>query len=226
MEENACALQGEISSEQQSNSLFRRQEVSGAIGTTLSQEVHKVTPAHKGKPNHGSCYRCGKAEHKADKCKFRDAQCYACGKTGHIKTACRSAQKSSSKVKSAPHSVRVVQEEEVVNYPLFYLGTASNSPPITVSVAVEKCPVTMEVNTGAALSLQPLTSLARQVSITLKCLTMFILWGSKFSHWQHGCDRGVQKPSSSSTPDCCVGETGCNIYGWIDERSTTCKITR
>ena len=152
-EENARTLRGEISSGRQSDSFVSRQEVSGAVGTTLTREVHKVTPANKVRPDHGSCYRCGRAGHKAAKCKFRDTQCYACGKTGNIKAACRSAQKTSSKVKSAPRPVRVVQEEEVVDYPLFHLGTASNSPPITDSVAVEKCPVTMEVDTGAALSL-------------------------------------------------------------------------
>jgi hypothetical protein len=29
-------------------------------------------------------YRCGRSNHHADTCKFKDAQCHACGKTGHI----------------------------------------------------------------------------------------------------------------------------------------------
>ena len=98
-EEDARALRGEISSRRQSGSLVSRQEVSGAVGTALLWEIHKVTPAHNGKPDHGSCYWCGMTGHKAAKCKFRNAQCSACGKRGHIKAACWSAQKSSSKVK-------------------------------------------------------------------------------------------------------------------------------
>ena len=31
-----------------------------------------------------SCYRCGRSNHNAANCKFKEAQCHNCGKTGHI----------------------------------------------------------------------------------------------------------------------------------------------
>ena len=39
-----------------------------------------------------TCSRCGKSNHTAGDCKFRDATCHACGKRGHIALACRSKQ--------------------------------------------------------------------------------------------------------------------------------------
>lgn len=62
--EMAHTLQGEISAGRQLNSPVSRQ-VSGAMGTALTREVHKVSPPHKGKPDHSICYCCGKAGHKA-----------------------------------------------------------------------------------------------------------------------------------------------------------------
>ena len=35
-----------------------------------------------------SCYRCGRSNHNAANCKFKEAQSHNCGKTGHIAPAC------------------------------------------------------------------------------------------------------------------------------------------
>lgn len=35
------------------------------------------------------CLRCGKSNHAAKDCKFKDATCHSCGKKGHIAPACR-----------------------------------------------------------------------------------------------------------------------------------------
>ena len=56
VEENTHTLQGEVSARHQLNSLVSRQEVSGATGTTFTQDVHKVITSTQGK----NCYRCGK----------------------------------------------------------------------------------------------------------------------------------------------------------------------
>ena len=55
VEENTHTLRGEVSAGRQLNSLVSRQEVSGATGTTLTRDVHKVSPPHKGNPDHGNC---------------------------------------------------------------------------------------------------------------------------------------------------------------------------
>ena len=138
----------------QLQSTGHKQEVPGATGTTRTQGVYKVTHPHpdQRKPDKGvNCYRCGKAGHSAAKCRFKDVQCHYCGKTGHIKVACRMRQKTS--VGKKPQPVRVVQQEEVDEYPLFHMKSAGRSQPLTVTVTVEDRPVPMEVDTGAALSL-------------------------------------------------------------------------
>ena len=40
------------------------------------------------------CYRCGRTNHNAADCKFKDSECHACGKRGHIAPACRSKTQS------------------------------------------------------------------------------------------------------------------------------------
>ena len=129
-----------------------------------SREVNKVTPQvkgkharsapqFKGKSDH-TCFRCGKAGHLASKCKFKDAQCYHCGKSGHVQAACYGKAKGTAKKPGPPRPVQPVQEqEETEEYSLFRLGPANKGSPYNVMVEVDGQSVTMEVDTGAAVSL-------------------------------------------------------------------------
>ncbi|RWR99571.1 uncharacterized protein B4U79_11743, partial [Dinothrombium tinctorium] len=45
-----------------------------------------------------TCYRCGKGNHKATDCRFREAVCHFCKKKGHIKSACRNRKEKGMKV--------------------------------------------------------------------------------------------------------------------------------
>ena len=79
-------------------------------------------------------------------------KCHYCGKTGHIKAVRHMKQKTVAGKK--PQSVRVVQQEEKVNeYPLFHMESAGRSKLLTVTIAIEDCPVVMDIDTGAALSI-------------------------------------------------------------------------
>ena len=151
--ELAQGLESAAQNVKQLQSTGSRQEVPGATGTTHMQGVHKVSHPDQRKPDSGAnCYRCGKPGHSAAKCRFKDAKCHYCGKTGHIKAVCRMKQKTAAGKK--PQSVRVVQQEEEANeYPLFHMESAGRSKPLTVTIAIEDCPVVMEVDTGAALSI-------------------------------------------------------------------------
>lgn len=56
-------------------------------GPTTDTEVHQLkSEATDRKP----CYRCGKKNHLASKCRFLEATCHACNKKGHIASVCRS----------------------------------------------------------------------------------------------------------------------------------------
>ena len=131
--------------------------------------------SHAPKPRERqSCYRCGRANHTAADCKFKDAECHACGKTGHIAPACRSrpqhkTQQFKPKQQGTPQkpqkrhhrSTHRVQDEIPTSdsetssgdeYHLHKLGEQSSNP-IEVEVLVNDKKLVMEVDTGAALSI-------------------------------------------------------------------------
>ena len=120
-----------------------------------------------------SCYHCGRSNHNAANCKFKEAQCHNCGKTGHIAPACRS-KASHTKVpqtKSTPGQTKThikgkkthhLQDDtqppadENANssedeFGLHRVDTRS-ADPIIVSLSLNGQKLDMEVDTGAAFS--------------------------------------------------------------------------
>ena len=100
------------------------------------------------------CHCCGKDNHHSHQCRFLTAICRACGKQGHIAKVCHSKPKAPAKT----HAL-VVQEEPDpspdTELHLFTLGSRTNnasSPPITVTLQVNEQPISMEVDTGAEVS--------------------------------------------------------------------------
>ena len=122
-----------------------------------------------------SCYRCGRTNHSAADCKFKDAECHHCGKKGHIAPACRSKGKPQQrthlrpKPTGTPHAggskknyrrTHHVHEPSAPDtdtssgeeYHLHKLEERSPTP-INVQVLVNGRQLTMEVDTGAAISI-------------------------------------------------------------------------
>ena len=125
-------------------------------GLEKPESVHRIQDKDRSKEIVAACYRCGNPDHKADKCKFRDATCHLCGKKGHLKKVCRSKKSMPKKKKPAPpQPVRRVQEDEETEdkYPLYHLHSASQDQPIEISLNVGGCTLSMELDTRAALSL-------------------------------------------------------------------------
>lgn len=110
-----------------------------------------------------SCYRCGRSNHKPADCKFKDARCHACGKTGHIAPVCRSKAMESKKGRAEHHESKKthhVQDDKQSSddaassdgeFLLHKVGSRSPDP-ITVPMLLNGKTLTMEVDTGAALS--------------------------------------------------------------------------
>ena len=106
----------------------------------------------------------GKTGHKAPDCRFKDADCHACGKKSHIAPACRSKPQNKSvppvsRPKTRYHDTHLVQHEkndttdsESEEFHLCKLNAPSSNP-IEVTVNVEDKPLTMELDTGAAVSI-------------------------------------------------------------------------
>ena len=125
------------------------------------------------------CGRCGRGNHDKKNCKFKSATCHKCGKVGHIAPVCRSKQpgkhlqgqaRKTKWVSSAePDQTSDSQEES-----LFVVQNKS-SPPYKAELQVNGEPLTMEVDTGAAVSLAPESAVASLLSSTTLQPTSIIL---------------------------------------------------
>ena len=67
------------------------QNVKAMKGTEAAVQKLTVSSKHR-----SPCYRCGKSNHDAKDCRFRNANCNWCGKKGHIASACRSRKAAQS----------------------------------------------------------------------------------------------------------------------------------
>ena len=99
------------------------------------------------------CYRYG-AAHPATACKFRTSTCHYCKKQGHLATVCRQkARDSKARSLTATHQLTGSDDEtdECAEYALHYSSTGRPEP-MTVLVTLNGLETSMEVDTGAALS--------------------------------------------------------------------------
>ena len=123
--------------------------------------VKKVSPSQYAKNSAPTtrvpCYRCGRSNHDASKCRFAEATCHNCGGKGHIAPACR-AKKSSGR-KSGPRKdpkaqyVATVPEDSTTDDFQLHTVGAKPSRPMTVDLLVNGKQFPMEVDTGAAVSI-------------------------------------------------------------------------
>ena len=139
------------------------QDVPGApvnrLGRGIPVRKQSTRPGHStpNQPQKGlltaSCYRCG-AKHKASDCKFREAECRYCKKKGHIAKVCLSkakAQQNQTRTGQL-HQSTDAAGDETLEYSLFHTQGQSSAAPIQVTLAVNGVNMTMELDTGATLS--------------------------------------------------------------------------
>ena len=138
--------------------------------------IKKITTDKPGKSKHNnysltqSCYQCGKSNHAAAECCFKDADCHTCGKKDHIAPVCRSKPKnphnSNAVIQSrrnkkpfGTHHIKQAYSQSESQEEEFYLHKLSEPSftPIEVTVKKEDIPLTMEIDTGASLSISEST---------------------------------------------------------------------
>lgn len=139
------------------------------IAVTETPKIHsmKETPqgysrkvknsSHQTKPL-GKCFSCG-GPHLRHTCKFRDAECHKCHRKGHISKVCGvnlSEKSTTPKKQSKAHRVtedEVQETEDASECYEFTIREKTRNEPIMVTVDVNDAPVTMEVDSGAAVSI-------------------------------------------------------------------------
>ena len=105
------------------------------------------------------CHRCGNQGHNGSECRLpQDVKCHNCSKKGHLRRACRSTRgtRSQHPDQSRTHQVEAgVQEsdEEEVISSVNSVEAKATVKPYTAVVYVNEKPVTMEIDTGAVVSL-------------------------------------------------------------------------
>ena len=118
------------------------------VKTTSSSTSQGSSSARK------ACRHCGKNNHTADNCFYKEATCHLCKKKGRLAKVCRQPRMASHfepPVRRQDGRMQWVGERSPTpeeEYPLFCVAH-NTIKPITVEISV----VIMEVDTGAAVSL-------------------------------------------------------------------------
>ena len=104
-----------------------------------------------------ACYRCG-GPHLAPECKFKEVFCTFCKKKGHLAKICR-AKLQNDDASQPGQKLNLVEEHseesdpENANCYLMFAIRSTCGDPITTDVCINSIPITMEVDTGASLSI-------------------------------------------------------------------------
>ncbi|CAB4038190.1 Retrovirus-related Pol poly from transposon, partial [Paramuricea clavata] len=139
----------------------REEKPLGLDKLTLNRPSNR---SDSGPPSPVVCYRCGANNHVATECIFKKEVCHKCGKRGHIQRACR-AQQSQAPGRPSPRSRYQKSTNDIETEPDEYGHllnnlevhnvNKSNSDVIWVDVKVENQPLSMELDTGSAVSILP-----------------------------------------------------------------------
>ncbi|XP_033103603.1 uncharacterized protein K02A2.6-like [Anneissia japonica] len=109
-----------------------------------------------------TCYLC-LGPHLAPDCKHKEVMCHGCGKRGHLRKACKNPKQKKDGKKgkvnnyvtdtAAPQGQQQHQAQYEHDEVLFNIESKGSVAPITVQVKLNGVPLTMEVDTGASISI-------------------------------------------------------------------------
>lgn len=93
------------------------------------------------------CFRCGKNSHHPSKCFALNSKCNICNFKGHYAKMCKSKKFKKNK---PTHKIEASNADNEVN---FYAFKDKNCLPILLNIKINLIPVTMELDTGSAVSI-------------------------------------------------------------------------
>lgn len=99
----------------------------------------------------GKCYRCGKTDHIANKCKEKYLKCTKCNRKGHIRSVCLSKEVSTQN-QIREYSSTDESDEEVYQINKTNIGNHRDKGKFLLKVCINKKLCEMELDTGAAVS--------------------------------------------------------------------------
>lgn len=106
----------------------------------------------------GKCFKCGSSSHKSDTCKAKNLRCTGCNQKNHVKAVCfKQKNHQIDQMDSIEESEEEFKSDEDENSSYNIINTVSEvnflgSYKFLVVVEINKIPIKMEIDTGAALS--------------------------------------------------------------------------
>ena len=199
-------------------------------GRKMSGRKFKGKTHHTPRPDE-KCYRC-LGGHKADECSFRKEICHHCKRRGHIKRACRLLRESGFQQGGTMEKTYLV-EEECSSYVMHYTREDSevhhmsgSSDPIMIDLQLEGQPVSMELDTGASVTILNNSTYDRiksaVPSVNLKPTTKRLVTYTKEDIPIRGCVRlnvGYREQPVRTLSAVVVTGNGPNLLGrdWFKE---------
>jgi len=124
-----------------------------------SEEIDHVVrhPRAQGTSGAGKSYRCGRSDHLAHNCIHKDIVCHNCKKLGQLAKVCwsqgRGPVTKNHWVEQAGNGIMETEGTVNLEEDTIFNVQPKTTPPYQVVVEINKLPVSMEIDTGAAVSI-------------------------------------------------------------------------
>ena len=139
-----------------------------AISSRRSSGTPPALPFPKSprQPTSYTCFSYGNSDHTRSKCRFRNAVCHNCNGSGHIARVCKKSGVNAMCVEEEFPEEQGPEEEEL--YVVYDVNAISKSE-ISVPLKIENNDCLIQLDTGCALSLAPLSFIKEDCpDVTLK----------------------------------------------------------